>query len=384
MSEHISGALKSKLAKAIVLVALLLVLVTISLSRWPSGNERRIGAVRTFYLFATDGFLISPSGERVRFYGLVGGLQNAPMTYRADDGSVKIIPEGPPAPTAGAITPSEAALVGQAQYPGPIIWAEAGDLVEIRFKNLGGSSPDAPSDPIGIELRGLNALGQEAAVPETARLAIPVQPGDPESGNVVVYLFSPSRPGTFAYGAMGDMANMSGMSGMTGMMGCMCCMGTMGSMDMTEMGGAPEMKLDGALIVYNLGDPAARGGPNSDTGGELASERFDQEWLVVLPALQTQAGSASSRPQDSPWQPLLIPAGQRVLLRTINPSMGAQVVKLDSSRYDVIAYRRNPLEWSITRMDMPGWLRPDQLDWLPGRSVLVGAGEAYDWLIVFK
>ncbi len=379
-----------RLALVAAPVVLLLLLIVAAARTAFVTPEKQPGAVRTYFLFATDGYLRAADGTRARFYGLVGGLRNAPLVIRTDDGSVRTIAEGPPAPTAGPLTPAESALLGQAQPLGPVIWAAAGDLVEIRFKNLGGLDLAPAPEPIGLELRGMNALGQDTAVPETARLAIPAAPGDPQSGNVVAYLFSPERPGTFAYGAMSSMGDMAGMDdmgsmrSMTGQMGCMRCMSMLGSMAMSGMGNGLEQRLNGALVVYNPGDPASQVGPGSGAGGELAGEHFDQDWLMVLPTPLMPSGAAASQPQYAPWQPERIPAGQRVLLRTVNPGMLEQRVSLRSSRYDVVAYRRNPLEWSTTRMETSGWLPSNSLEGGSVRSVLVGAGEAYDFLVAFK
>lgn len=144
------------------------------------------------------------------------------------------------------------------------------------------------------------------------------------------------------------------------------------------------MAVDGALVVYQPGDPAAHRGPGSGAEGELAGQPFDQDWLMLLPQLSSPTNDTVSQPQSPPLSLERVPSGRRVLLRMLNLGMAAQSISLQSPRYIVLAYRRNPLEWSIPRVDAPRWLSPSDLEWQPGQAVSIEAGEAYDWLIEIK
>ncbi len=44
---------------------------------------------------------------------------------------------GAPTPTPGIAVGDEKELAGNAQWPAPIVYATVGDVVQIRFKNLG-------------------------------------------------------------------------------------------------------------------------------------------------------------------------------------------------------------------------------------------------------
>ena len=183
----------------------------------PADAAVSTSATITYNLFATDGYVGLPDGRSMYNYGFVGGRAGVPLTYMksvtpsAESGSsgttgayddytyngIGTLATGAPTPTGGKTVGDELALAGNAQWPAPIIYASVGDVVQIRFKNLGVvANPDAPNDPHSIHLHGLDVNAANDGVPETSVGAVPANTDVPGAGNVIVYMFSPKNPGT--------------------------------------------------------------------------------------------------------------------------------------------------------------------------------------------
>lgn len=246
------------------------------------------GSLVVYNLYGTDGYVNLADGGQallpnptnpdltaspLYIYGFVGGregqeykyLQSAdPANPYATQQVVTVPGPGVPAPTAGPAVGLETQLAGNAQFPAPVIWAKAGDVVEIRLKNLGVTAPTAPNDPHSIHLHGMDVDAANDGVPETSVAAVPANLVDdagqpwPGAGNVVVYLFSPTTVGTYFYHCH------------------------------QEADIHVTMGMYGALVVYNPNDPAANppdgevGGPGTGRGGSLFGFNYDKDYLLLL------------------------------------------------------------------------------------------------------
>ena len=182
------------------------------------------GNTITYYLFATDTYIQLADGTILYNYGFVGGRSTDPVVYQnsmiAPPKSPKTYVPGMLVPGAGtplisgiipnlcaglnwqqaSTTPGcVAQLAGNAQFPAPVIRAAAGDVVEIRLKNLGVTTKTAPNDPHSIHLHGLDVNAANDGVPETSVGAIPANMPVPGAGNTIVYYFTPIYAGTYMY-----------------------------------------------------------------------------------------------------------------------------------------------------------------------------------------
>jgi len=382
------------------------------------------GATITYNLFATDGYVALPDGRAIYNYGFVGGRAGVPLTYAksvtpsgADSATGAYdsftyngngtIAGGAPTPTPGAIVGDEAALAGNAQWPAPLIYATVGDVVQIRFKNLGVSAnPDAPNDPHSIHLHGLDVNAANDGVPETSVGAVPANAVDdadkpiPGAGNVIVYMFSPQGPGTYMYHCH------------------------------QEADIHVQMGMYGALVIYNKGDAAAKTGPGANKGGKLFGWDYDKDYVLLLTEVDTRQHGAEdgifdgdfegteynpvnyhpqywqinglsfpntihvglpgasgwadwiaahpgydpfvtgsvSRPHSPPGNP----KGDRVLLRMINMGFETQPMHMHGFHAKVIGSDQRGWPWANT----PKWGEGQEK-----QTLTIGSGETYEWLL---
>jgi FtsP/CotA-like multicopper oxidase with cupredoxin domain len=242
------------------------------------GQEAAVQAQGTvvYNLYATDGYLELPDGLPLYMYGFIGGREGADFTYTTSFAGVAptnvAVPGGAVAPQGGPWVSQDAQFAGNAQFPAPIIYATMGDIVEIRLKNLGvAANPAAPNDPHSIHLHGLDVDAANDGVPETSLGAVPAnlcldgttaangvcdpkKTGGPApgAGNVIVYMFTPTHPGTYMYHCH------------------------------QEADIHVQMGMFGALVVYNPGDPAAATGPGQGLGGTLFGQSYDKDYVLLL------------------------------------------------------------------------------------------------------
>lgn len=265
-------------------------------------------ALIVYNLYSTDGYVEMADGTAVYNFGFIGGRQNVPLTYTSSfctgDGANRncnpptnlSIPSGAPAPTGGPWTVDEAPLAGQAQFPAPIIYAAVGDVVEIRLKNLGAAAnPNAPNDPHSIHLHGLDVDAANDGVPETSVGAVPANlcndgttdttfPTDcegqggltPGAGNVVVYMFSPTKAGTYMYHCHQE-ANIH-----------------------------VNMGMYGALVVYNASDAAySNGGPGKGFGGYFGGFAYDKDYILLLSEVDIRGHASEEGTYGGPLVPAM-------------------------------------------------------------------------------
>ncbi len=232
---------------------------------WPAANV-------TYYLYATDGYWKMADGTYLYSYGFVGGRANEPWTYLSTRdpkayGAATTLPASVatphPVPVAGAVGNAyDTALRGNAQFPAPLIWARTNDIVEIRLKNLGVSDKNAPNDPHSIHLHAVDVDAANDGVPETSVAAVPSNSAFTGAGNIVVYMFTTDKPGTYMYHCH------------------------------QEADIHVTMGMYGALVIYDL--PAA-GRPNSPgKAGTLWGWDYDREYIMMLSDTDTRIHAAEN------------------------------------------------------------------------------------------
>lgn len=397
-----------------------------------SAQAQAVAATIVYNLFATDGYLQLPDGGPLYMYGFIGGRAGAPLTYQPSFAGGAHPPNvtlaaGAPAPTGGPIVGDEALLAGHAQFPAPIIYARAGDVVEIRLKNLGvAANPNAPNDPHSIHLHGLDVDAANDGVPETSLGAVPANlcadgataadcsanggPA-PGAGNVIVYMFSPKYAGTYMYHCH------------------------------QEADIHVQMGMYGALVVYNPGDPAAATGPGQGQGGTLHGFQYDKDYVMLLSEFdirghQDEEGTYTPQPWDpSPYNwaqykpqywminglsfpqtihasfpsgytfadwaaahpgydPLITGSvsapnavwrtkGQKVLIRVINMGFETQPMHMHGFHGKILGSDQRAWSWA----NMPGPQgKPPKTPFgvgLEKNTLTIGSGETYEWLVDF-
>ena len=230
----------------------------------------------TYNLFATDGYVSLADGTVLYNYGFVGGRSDQDVVYQNSmikppgwapvagfpavftPGALVTAPAGYkwPQPVGGAspVGSLENQIRGNVQFPAPLIYCNVGDTVTINMKNLGTTSAKAPNDPHTIHLHGLDVDAANDGVPETSLAAVPGNLLLPGAGNVVVYMFQPSAPGTYMYHCH------------------------------QEADIHVQMGMYGALIVYEAGDPRGNRGPGDGGGvpGTMNGNTFTKDVVMLL------------------------------------------------------------------------------------------------------
>jgi FtsP/CotA-like multicopper oxidase with cupredoxin domain len=385
---------------------LALILNGLTLTSPPAVQVAQAQAATVVYnLFATDGYIALADGTQLYNYGFVGGRVGAPLVFQASitgtgiitPGGVITIPAGPPTPTGGPITPDEAILAGNAQFPAPIIYATTDDVVEIHLKNLGvNANPTAPNDPHSIHLHGLDVNAANDGVPETSVGAVPANlTGVPGAGNVIVYMFSPSNPGTYMYHCH------------------------------QEADIHVQMGMYGALVVYNPGDAAAAGGPGTGSGS-LWDWDYDKDVVLLLSEIDTRQHESEQnngnfnpvtyKPQywainglsfpntihadggsgfvwtdwiaaHPGYDPFIVghvnstsvagTTGDKILLRVINMGFETQPMHMHGFHGKILGADQRPWTWAQPTPNTPAGTG------LEKNTLTIGSGETYEWLLDF-
>jgi manganese oxidase len=408
-----------------ILKMLLALLFIASLTVAPNQASPVLAAPNSivYNLFATDAFIPLADGSAVYNYGYVGGRAGQPLTFQnsVTPGDVRdpstglwssytyngngSIPAGAPSPAGGPVTGDEALLIGNAQFPAPLIYAAVGDVVEIRLKNLGVTNPTAPNDPHSIHLHGLDVDAANDGVPETSLGAIPANVAAPGAGNVVVYMFSPKYAGTSMYHCH------------------------------QEADIHVQMGMYGALVIYSAEDRSNpnsayyHGGPGSGFGGTLYGWKYDRDYVLLESELASaqhvsEELSGDYNPVDfhpqywfinglsfpntihvglpgsagwSDWisahpgyDPFItgsintvhprssgISKGDKALLRMINMGYETQPMHMHGFHGKVIGSDQRAWSWA----NLPGFM-PTGVG-MEKNTLTIGSGETYDWLIDF-
>jgi len=371
-----------------------------------SAQDAPFAATVTYNLYATDGFISMADGTVVYIYGFVGGRNGVSLTYQnsmiAPPGAPKgfapgvpiTIPSGAPVPTGGPVTLAEQPLAGNAQFPAPLIYATTSDVVQINLKNLGTTNTSAPNDPHTIHLHGLDVNAANDGVPETSVAAVPANlKKTAGAGNIVVYMFGPSKAGTYMYHCH------------------------------QEADIHVQMGMYGALVIYNPTDAAALTGPGSNQGGNLWGWAYTKDVVLLLSefdlgqhrAEQVGAPGAYNPVNYKPqywfvnglsfpntvgaglgfnwlnwkaahpgYDPFIVGSvsapstagtpGDKVLLRVINMGFETQPMHMHGFHAKVIGSDQRAWPWA----NMPGTPFGQGLE---KNTLLIGSGETYEWLI---
>jgi len=335
-------------------------------------------ATITYNLYATDGYWTMADGTKLYSYGFIGGRVGQPLNYINQAGTL-VSGVTLPTPTPGPVSPTELPLQGNAQFPAPIIYCETGDTVIINLKNLGVANKKAPNDPHSIHLHALDVDAANDGVPETSIAAIPANAKLPGAGNVVVYMFTPSYPGTYMYHCH------------------------------QEADIHVTMGMYGAMVVYNTGDAAAATGPGTGLGGTLHGQAYDKDYVMLLSDTDTRIHSSEAgmganfnmvnyspqywfingisfpqtihagfvapasfanwilaHPGYDPFITGSVGAGQRVLLRMINMGFETQPMHMHGFHFTVIG------------TDQRGLTHPYEKN-----TINIGSGETYEIIVDF-
>jgi manganese oxidase len=388
--------------RTILIIGMVLGLMAFS----PASQQQVVqaaGSSIVYNLYATDGWNVLADGTVAYMYGFVGGRQgsNYPLTFQTTSKTGiranVTLPGGSPAPTGGPVTGDEKKLQGNAQFPAPLIYAQVGDVVTINLKNLGVKNDGAPNDPHSIHLHGLDVDAANDGVPETSVGAIPANlPGTPGAGNVVVYMFAATRPGSYMYHCH------------------------------QEADIHVQMGMYGALIIYERGSEGVTRGPGHS--GTLWGWHYDKDVVLLLSEedlgqhVSEQFGNVTPPPDGYvPFNPVdyhpqywfinglsfpntihvggkgfswtdwiaahpgydpfitgSVSKGDKVLIRMINMGFETQPMHMHGFHGKVIGSDQRPWVWGNT---------PDQTptgQGLEKNTITIGSGETYEWLIDFK
>jgi manganese oxidase len=403
-------------ALALVAVLVLAMLFALAVAGVARAEDKALAAATVIYNFyATDGYTLMADGTPVYMYGFVGGRQGVSLTYQnsatitstdpvtgaaltGTQGANVTVAGGPPAPTGGPVAAGEAQFAGNAQFPAPIIYAKVGDVVEIRLKNLGTTNPLAPNDPHSIHLHGLDVDAANDGVPETSVGAISANAGTPGAGNVIVYMFKATRPGTYMYHCH------------------------------QEADIHVQMGMYGALIIYNPTDVGAVSGPGSK--GNLFGFDYDKDVVMMLTEIDTRqhvSEEISQAPAFNPidyhpqfwfinglsfpntihadggsgfvwtdwiaahpgYDPLIVGSvsqthtnrrvtkGTKVLIRVINLGFETQPMHMHGFHGKIIGSDQRAWTWANKGGITPFGQGEEK------NTLTVGSGETYEWLVDF-
>jgi len=377
----------------------LIVLLPFGPAAPPAAGAAELARTIVYNLWATDAYVTMADGIAVYNYGFVGGRSTDYVKYQSSStpdgvpgGLIDLTSAGTrwPTPTGGPIVAGslEARLLGNAQFPAPLIYAAVGDVVQINFKNLGVANGAAPNDPHSIHLHGLDVDAANDGVPETSLGAVPANSPDPGAGNVIVYMFSPQYPGTYMYHCH------------------------------QEADIHVQMGMYGALVVYRAADAAAATGPGRGKGGKLFGWAYDRDYVLLLSEIDTGQHESEAVSLDPPFNPVdykpqywfinglsfpntihagfdwttwiaahpnydpfiqgSVGRGDRVLIRMINMGFETQPMHMHGFHGKILGSDQRAWTWANNPLTMQFG------QGLEKQTLTIGSGETYEWLIDMK
>ena len=394
----------------VALVALLGATIGVALDRessveaynlpWPAANV-------VYNIYATDGYMNLADGTTIYTYGFIGGRQGQGLQYLSTtpkgvstlvtytNPTVPTVPNPTwiPDPSPGPVTAAELPLLGNAQVPGPVIYAAVGDIVRINFKNLGVSNKNAPNDPHTIHLHGIDGDAANDGVPETSVAGVPANSALPGAGNVITYYFYAEKAGTYMYHCH------------------------------QEADIHVQMGMYGALVIYNPTDAAySNGGPGKGFGGNLWGFDYTKDVIMLLTEVDVRqhvseqnglGGAAAFNPvnyQPQYWlinglsfpntihadtlglvwanwiaahpnyDPFLtgsVSLGDKILLRVINLGFETQPMHVHGFHPKVIGSDQRAWTWANSATTPIG-------TGLEKNTLTIGSGETYELMFYFS
>ena len=349
-----------------------------------------------YNIYATDGLWIMADGRQLYSYGFVGGRQGDPVKFLAGQNVAKGIAPGSlvtiagqtwPAPTPGpiAVGSVEAQLQGNAQFPGPLIWANVGDVITINFKNLGVFNAKAPNDPHTIHLHGVDVDAANDGVPETSVAAVPANlVAAPGAGNVITYTLIAERPGTYMYHCHQE-ADIH------------VTMGMWGALVVYEASTGPNNNMPGkpgTLWGYNYDRAYIMLLTDTDIR-QHASEQFAQQkgnvfnpvdykpqyWFINGLSFPNTIHAASGAAAPFTWaawsaahpgmDPFIVGVqNEKVLVHMINLGFETQPMHIHGFHFKVLGSDQRPWTWTAGGLEK--------------NTLTIGSGETYELLLDFK
>jgi FtsP/CotA-like multicopper oxidase with cupredoxin domain len=235
-------------------------------------------------------------------------------------------------------------------------------------------------------------------VPETSVGAVSANAGVPGAGNVVVFMFAPTNPGTYMYHCH------------------------------QEADIHVQMGMYGALVVYNKGDAAAATGPGSGKGGSLFGWSYDKDTVMLLSEIDTRQHGSEEVSADPAFNPVdykpqywfvnglsfpntihvglpgthgwddwiashpgydpfisgsvnrthsnaAVPKGDKILLRMINMGFETQPMHMHGFHAKILGSDQRAWPWANQGNGTP-WGRG-----MEKNTLTIGSGETYEWLL---
>jgi FtsP/CotA-like multicopper oxidase with cupredoxin domain len=368
----------------------------------------------TYNIFATDAFIALADGTLLYNYGFIGGRSSDLVAYqdswmvdkKAGVPGALVNTSTPgtlctgtwPAPQPGPIKAGacESQLAGDAQFPAPLIWANVGDTVIINFKNLGVTNVGSPNDPHSIHLHGLDVDAANDGVPETSVGAVPANLAVPGAGNVIVYMFNATKPGTYMYHCHqeADIHVTMGMYGALVVYEGTSTPGTAGTLWgwnydkdyvllLSETDTRQHVSEQKGLVGGNAFNPImyqpqywfinGLSFPNTvHANGAAAGAQFKwSDWIAAHPGYDPLITGSVSAPSTAGG------TGQKVLLRMIN--MGFQAAPMHMHGFHGTVLGGDQREWQYANTD-----NVYEDTGLEKNTIFMGSGEVYEWMIDFS
>jgi manganese oxidase len=240
--------------------------------------------VKTFHLYATDGYLETADGRTLYIWGY--SLENRP---------------------------------GSATLPGPLLEVNEGDIVKITLTNIGPSKEGVHHVPHTIHLHGLDVNQENDGVPDTAP---PVR-----VGQSFTYVFEATHAGTYWYHCHVDTVEHLTM----GMYGALIVHAANGAQ--TAWTGGPAYDRAYTLLLSEV-DPEWSQAIAEDRSAELT--RYEPRYFMIN-------GKSFPATMDDPETHPSGYLGERVLIRLINAGYQWRSMHLHGFHFEVIASDGRPL-----------------------------------------
>lgn len=246
--------------------------------------------VKSFHLYATDGYLDTADGKRLYIWGY--SLENRP---------------------------------GSATLPGPLLEVNEGDIVKVTLSNLGPSKEGVHRVPHTVHLHGLDTNQENDGVPETAS-AVRV-------GESFTYVFEATHAGTYWYHCHVDTVEHLTM----GMYGALVVHPLGG--EKTAWTGGPAYQRAYTMLLSES-DPAWSQAISEDRSPELTN--YQPRYFFIN-------GKSFPDTMDDPSTHVMGYLGERVLIRLINAGYEWRSMHMHGFHFEVVASDGRPLPYAYSK-----------------------------------